>query len=77
MRITKKQLVKSNERKNVVIFIITVICFVLSITVSVQYQRNKNVLQKQASKFDCAVNNTNEIIGILTIGGQEWKFTKK
>ena len=68
MRITKKQLVKSNEIKNVVIFILLAIVFVLSITVSAQYQQNKNILQKQASKIDCAVNNTNEIIKILTIG---------
>lgn len=68
MRITKKQLVKSNERKNVVIFIILAIVFVLAITVSAQYQQNKNILQKQASKIDCAVKNTNEIIKILIIG---------
>ena len=61
MRITKKQLVKSNERKNVVIFILIAICFVLAITVSCQYVELKNINKE-------ILKNTNEIIGILTIG---------
>ncbi len=58
---TKAKLVKSNERKNVVIFILIAICFVLAITVSCQYVE----LKKSDSKI---LKNTNEIIGILTIG---------
>ncbi len=58
---TKAKLVKSNERKNVLIFILIVICFVLAITVSYQYVEIKK-------SNDKILKNTNEIIGILTIG---------
>ena len=61
MRITKKQIVKSNKRKNVVIFIMLAIVFVLVITVSCQ-----SVEIKKSN--DKILKNTNEIIGILTIG---------
>lgn len=61
MRITKKQLVKSNERKNVVIFTIIAICFVLAITVLCQYVE----IKKSNNEI---LKSTNEIIGILTIG---------
>lgn len=58
---TKDKLIKSNERKNVVIFILIAICFVLVITVSCQYVELKNINNE-------ILKNTNEIIGILTIG---------
>ena len=61
MRITKKQLVKSNERKNVVIFIMLAIVFVLVITVSCQ-----SVEIKKSN--DKILKNTNEITKILTVG---------
>lgn len=63
MRITKKQLVKSNERKNVVIFIMLAIVFVLVITVSCQ-----SVEIKKSN--DKILKNTNEIIGILTLAAE-------
>lgn len=62
MRITKKQLVKSNERKNVVIFILIAICFVLAVMGSCQYVELKNINNE-------ILKNTNEIIKIFTIGG--------
>lgn len=58
---TKAKLIKSNERKNVVIFILIAICFVLAIITSCQYVE----LKKSDNEI---LKNTNEIIGILTIG---------
>ena len=58
---TKAKLIKSNERKNVVIFILIAICFVLAVMGSCQYVE----LKKSDSKI---LKNTNEIKGILTIG---------
>ena len=63
MRITKKQLVKSNERKNVVIFIMLAIVFVLVITASCQ-----SVEIKKSN--DKILKSTNEIIGILTLAAE-------
>jgi len=63
MRITKKQLVKSNERKNVVIFILLAIVFVLSITASCQSVEIKKTNDK-------ILKSTNEIIGILTLAAE-------
>ena len=57
----KAKLVKSNERKNIVIFILIAICFVLAIITSCQYVELKNINKE-------ILKNTNEIIGILTIG---------
>lgn len=61
MRITEKQLAKSNERKNVVIFILIELCFLLAIIVSWQYVEIKKTNDK-------ILKSTNEIIKILTIG---------
>ena len=41
MRITKKMLSKSNERKNVVIFILLAVVFVLLMIVSVEFIKLK------------------------------------
>ena len=60
---TKAKLIKSNERKNVVIFIMLAIVFVLVITVScqsVEIKKSNNEILK----------NTNEIIGILTLAAE-------
>ena len=61
MRITKKILSKSNERKNVVIFILLAVVFVLSMVVSVQF----NDLKKSA---DQTAKTMQEIKNILTLG---------
>lgn len=61
MRITKKQLVKSNERKNEVIFILLAIVFVLSITVSCQFVEIQNINKE-------ILKSTNDIKNILLIG---------
>ena len=61
MRITKKMLSKSNERKNVVIFILLAVVFVLSMVVSVQF----NEIRKSA---DQTAKTTQEIKNILTLG---------
>lgn len=61
MRITKSQLVKSNKIKNVVIFIMLEIVFVLSITVFCEYVE----IKKSNNEI---LKNTNKVIGILTIG---------
>ena len=58
---TKAKLVKSNEIKNVVIFILIAICFVLAIMGSCQYVE----LKKSNGKI---LKNTNEIKSILTLG---------
>jgi uncharacterized membrane protein YciS (DUF1049 family) len=68
---TKAKLIKSSERKNVVIFILIAICFVLAITLScqnVQIIKNTDLVLENQNKI---IANTSEIIGILTIGGQE------
>jgi hypothetical protein len=58
---TKAKLIKSNERKNVVIFMLLVLSFVLAITGSCYLVQIKE-------SNDKILKNTNEIIGILTIG---------
>lgn len=58
MRVTKKMLIKSNKRKNVVIFIMLAICFVSVITVSVQFVQIKNLLEKQSNGIKLTVTNT-------------------
>ena len=65
---TKAKLIKSNERKNVAIFILIAICFVLAITVSCQYVEIKNLLEIQSSKTNYIIKNAESIIDILTIG---------
>ncbi len=60
---TKAKLIKNNERKNVVIFILLAIVFVLSITVSCQSVEIKKTNDK-------ILKSTNEIIGILTLAAE-------
>ena len=64
---TKAKLIKSNERKNVVIFILIAICFVLAITLScknVQIIKNTDLVLENQNKI---IANTSEIINILTL----------
>ena len=64
---TKAKLSKSNERKNVVIFILIAICFVLAITLScqnVQIIKNTDLVLENQNKI---IANTSEIINILTL----------
>ena len=60
---TKAKLIKSNEIKNLVIFILIELCFVLAIIVSCQ-----SVEIKKSN--DKILKNTNEIIGILTLAAE-------
>lgn len=67
MRITKRMLVKQNELLKAVIFVLLGIIFVLSITVSVQFQGFKNLLLKQSNGIKLTITNTEKIIDIFTI----------
>lgn len=68
MRITKKILSKSNERKNVVIFILLAIVFIMSMIVSVQFNDLKNEIDNLKEIVCINVAKTDEIKNILTLG---------
>lgn len=64
MRITKKMLLKQNETLRSWIFVLLAMCFILAITLSFQVL----YVQKQSDKI---LNNSNEIVKILTLTEEE------
>ena len=67
VRITKKMLSKSNERKNVVIFILLAVVFVLSMIESVEFIKLKKEVIELNKTAESVLKDTREIIGILTL----------
>ena len=74
MRITKKMLSKSNERKNVVIFILLAVVFVLSMIVLVEFIKLKKEVIELNKTAESVLKDTREIIGILNLAEEKWTF---